>query len=227
MKTAALSLVHRVRAPRTAPAQGARPPLLLLLHGVGSHEDDLFALAPALDPRFLTVSVRAPLPHPPGFGWYPVEFTPDGIRADETLAPAGRDRIVRFLDEALEAYGADRDRAYLLGFSQGAAMALFVALTFPERVAGAVLMSGRLIPAALAERASDAALAGLPLLAVHGVYDPILPIGQGRALCDQVGALPVALTYAEYPMAHEVRPDSLARVAAWLSGALDAPGRAQ
>jgi phospholipase/carboxylesterase len=79
---AALSLVHLVQQPRV-PSEGA-PPILFLLHGVGSNERDLFGLAPYLDPRFLIVSVRARLTlGPDAFGWYPVQFGPTGVTADE------------------------------------------------------------------------------------------------------------------------------------------------
>ncbi len=50
METKPLSLIHLVRQPLV---EKSTPPLLLLLHGVGSNEHDLFGLAPFLDKRFL------------------------------------------------------------------------------------------------------------------------------------------------------------------------------
>ena len=74
MKT--LSLVHLVCEPIV---KADTPPLLLLLHGVGSNEDDLFGLAPYLDERFLIISVRAPNTLGPGsYAWFDVDFTPQG-----------------------------------------------------------------------------------------------------------------------------------------------------
>jgi len=72
-----LSLVHLVRQPLV---KSAFPPLLLLLHGVGSNEYDLFGLAPYLDKRFLIISVRAPYTlGPDSFAWFEINFTPRGI----------------------------------------------------------------------------------------------------------------------------------------------------
>ena len=61
-ETDSLPLYHIASLPRREPPPGQRAPLLLLLHGIGSNEQDLFGLVPYLDPRFFVVSLRAPLP---------------------------------------------------------------------------------------------------------------------------------------------------------------------
>ncbi len=211
-----------MRPPVQAPAPGEKPPLLLLLHGVGSNEYDLFGLADYLDPRFLVVSVRSPQTLGPGaYGWYPVIFTPQGAVGDTQKVEAGRQKLVQFIEEVADTYDADPKRLYLLGFSQGAIMSLFVALTRPDLIAGAVLMSGRLLPEAWQQRVEDASLARLPILAVHGTRDPVLPIAGGREIQANLSTLPVDLSYKEYDMAHEVTPESLNDIAAWLTTTLD------
>lgn len=217
-----LSLPHLVQEAHAAPAAEEKPPLLLLLHGVRSNEQDLMGLAPYLDPRFFIVSARAPVVLGPGqFGWYPVAFTPEGPIGDPEQARASRDVLTRFIGEAVQAYGADAERVYLMGFSQGAIMSLYAALTQPGTVAGIALMSGRLLPEAWEERADDEALRGLPVIAVHGTYDQVLPIGEGRAIRDHLSTIPVDLTYREYDIAHEVSPESLSAVTQWLTERLD------
>jgi phospholipase/carboxylesterase len=211
--------VHLVR-PQAA-GDGA-PPLLLLLHGVGSNERDLFALAPQLDPRFVVLSARAPNTRAPGsYAWFEVTFTPQGPVINPEQAEASRQTLLGFIDEAVAAYGADPRRVYLMGFSQGAIMSASVALTEPERVAGAVLMSGRILPEIRPLIAAPERLAGLPVLLIHGVQDAVLPIYHGRASRELLSSLPVALTSSEYQMGHEVRPESLAEVSAWLTAQLD------
>ena len=101
-------------------------------------------------------------------------------------------------------------------------MSLYVALTHPEAIAGGVLMSGRLMPLAWDERAPDDRLRGLPILATHGLYDPVLSIASGREIRDKLSTLPLDFTYHEYPMAHEVSNESLAQATGWLSARLDA-----
>ena len=215
----ALSLVHLVRQPLV---ETSTPPLLLLLHGVGSNEYDLFGLAPFLDGRFLIISVRAPNTLAPGsYAWFEVDFTPQGPIINPAQAEASRKALIAFLDEALTTYDADPKQVYLMGFSQGAIMSASVALTRPDLVAGVVLMSGRILPEIQPLIASPGALENLPFLVVHGTTDTVLPINHGRASRQLLSSLPVELTYHEYPMGHEVSQESLADLSAWLSTHLD------
>src|SRR3989442_1564912 len=217
MKT--LSLVYLVRQPLV---KADTPPLLLLLHGVGSNEHDLFGLAPYLDERFLSISVRAPNTLGPGsYAWFDVDFTPQGPVIDPAQAEASREALINFIGEAITAYGADPKQVYLVGFSQGAIMSAGVALTRPDLVAGVVLMSGRILPQIQPMMVDPEKLEGLPILVVHGVADTVLPINHGRASRQLLASLPVELTYHEYPMGHEVSQESLADVSSWLSAQLD------
>lgn len=213
------SLVHLVRHPIV---EADTPPLLLLLHGVGSNENDLFGLAPYLDERFLIISVRAPNTLGPGsYAWFDVDFTPRGPVIDPAQAEASREALIDFIGEAITAYGVNPNQVYMIGFSQGAIMSASVALTRPDLVAGVALMSGRILPEIQSLMAAPEKLEGLPILVVHGVADTVLPINHGRASRQLLASLPVELTYHEYPIGHEVSQESLADVSSWLSAQLD------
>lgn len=216
-----LALEHLVRRP--ADGGSTPPPLLLLLHGVGSNEEDLFGFAPYLDRRFLVVSARAPVALDyGGYGWFRIDLTPRGMTADVEQAKRSLEMLPGFIDGLVETYGADARRVYLAGFSQGAMMSLALLLARPEKVAGVVAMSGRLPAQALEREPDREALNGKPVLVTHGLFDPVLPVEQGRAARDYLAALSVGLTYREYPMAHEVSVESLRDVTGWLTAALDA-----
>jgi phospholipase/carboxylesterase len=218
-----LSLVHRIYDP--APSS-ARPPLLLLLHGVGSNEDDLITLAPYLDRRFFVVSARAPYTLAPGaYAWFHVAFTPDGPSIDAEEAERSRVALLAFINELLTAYQLDAERVYLLGFSQGAIMSQSLALTQPDPLAGIVAMSGRILPEVEAQLAAPEPLTGLPVLVVHGTDDTVLPIRYGRAARDRWATLPVALTYREFPMGHQISAESLQTITVWLTARLDSERR--
>lgn len=220
-----LSLVHLVR-PAVVPAAG-KPPLLLLLHGVGSNEHDLFSFARQLDQRFVVVSARGPLTRTPGsYAWYDVDFLPSGdftLDADQVFA--NRDRIVQFIEEAVVAYDADPERVYLLGFSQGAIMSLTTALTRPALLAGAAIMSGRLLDEVIPAIAPPDELAGFPIFVAHGAYDGVIAASYGQAIHQELQQLPVALTFAEYPMRHEISAQAFYDVQHWLRDRLDGPRR--
>jgi phospholipase/carboxylesterase len=216
------TLFHRIQKPRT-PSDG-KAPVLILLHGVGSNEHDLMGLAPHLDGRFFTVSVRAPNTLGPGaYGWFRFDVQPDGSRmVDLAQAESSRVQLLALLDTLVAQHpDVDPSRIYLAGFSQGAIMGASLVLTQPTRFKGLVMMSGRILPEVLARHAPDEQLRGFPVLVVHGTRDGVLPVDNGRASRDAWSALPVTLTYREFPMAHEVSAASLAEVTGWLTRALD------
>ena len=100
-------------------------------------------------------------------------------------------------------------------------MSVGAALHSPRSVAGVVAMSGRLIPSTISDAAPADQLKGLPILAVHGIGDTVIPIRDGRELRDQLSRLPVELTYREYDMAHHVTDQSMRDVSDWLTARLD------
>ncbi|MGQ9838046.1 MAG: alpha/beta hydrolase [Cyanobacteriota bacterium] len=222
-----MSLTYRFQPPRQANTGSA--PLLVLLHGIGSHEGDLLQLAPYLDPRFAVVSLRAPFPLVMGgFAWFEMTWTEEGLLGNIPQARTSLQLLSSFLDQVLQQGIPDSAlnpaQVYLLGFSQGAIMSLSLALTEPEKLAGVVAMSGRLPMEAVAEAAPPHRLHHLAILAVHGKQDAILPIHYGRQIRDYFGRLPLRFTYLEYDMGHEISPQSLQDIQAWLQNSLDAQG---
>ena len=215
-----LSLQHLVR-----PAEGeaAKPPLLLLLHGYGSNEYDLFSLTPYLDARYFVVSARAPYTLMPGsYAWFELAFTNSGIISDMAQAESSRAQLIQLIREVVTAYDADPKQVYLLGFSQGAIMAASVLLTEPEVVAGAALLSGSVPQEPLAGMAEAERLRDKPVLVLHGLFDDVLPIQHGRQSRELLGGLPIDLEYHEYAMGHEISADSLNDLVEWLVDRLEA-----
>lgn len=208
--------VYRVADPRVPPA-GERPPLLVVLHGIGADENDLFPLASLLDPRLRVVSLRAPRSYGPGRAWFHLEWRPDGTvdpdvaQARETLA-----ELDAWLAAAPARFGTDEERTYLLGFSQGAMMSVGMLRRAPHRLAGVVALSGRSPDGLFEAEASPEAIAAVPLLVAHGLFDDVLPIAHGRRLREIFGVLSRDFTYREFPVAHGIADDELALVRSWL-----------
>lgn len=199
---------------------GARTPLLMLLHGYGSNEQDLMGLAPSLDPRCLIVSIRAP--HAldfGGYGWFPIEITEKGIVLHFAEALVACENVSKLADSLAEKHSTDPACTILLGFSQGASISVAVALKEPEKFTAVAALSGRCVPEMIP--ANTDRVKGLPILMTHGEFDQIIPIAQGREGHELMQHLPVDLTYAEYPMGHEINQPCLEDVQRWLTARID------
>ena len=206
-------LYHLVRPPREG---SERPPVLMFLHGYGSHEEDLWGLADEFSPQFFVISVRAPLTLGPGsYAWFPLEFTPDGLIADEKGALNSRERLESLLASLPERYGTDPNRVLAAGFSQGAIMAASVALTSPESLSATALMSGGILSSSLSAAAPLSRLSKTSYLIVHGTRDRVLPIANGRQSRQALEALGLHPEYQEFEMEHTISDESLSRVTAW------------
>ena len=98
-----LSLEYIVRNPKSPTKP---PPLLILLHGYGSNEQDLFSFASELPDELLIISARAPMTLGPGsYSWYTINFdTNNGKFSDTDEAIVSRDIIAKFIDEVKETY---------------------------------------------------------------------------------------------------------------------------
>ena len=220
MNEQTFSLFHHSAPPKVGLRE--KPPLLLLLHGYGANEDDLFSLAPYLDERFLIVSPRAPVSlRGMGHAWFNLGFTPQGIAVDPEEIEAARQTLRKFISEIVNAYDCDPNAVYLVGFSQGAMMSLTIALTFPGVAAAVVAMSGRVLPQTIDQITDKDTLFGLPVFVAHGTRDTVLPISHARETKARLAELPVDLTYREYEMAHEISAESLEDITEWLKARLD------
>ncbi len=195
---------------------------MLLLHGLGGDESSLFFLANKLDGRFFFVSARAPYDSGGGgYAWFHARLSPGGSTIEPEEAESSRRLLLGFIDELAQEYPVDASRVYLMGFSQGTIMSLSAALTCPEKIAGVVAASGRILPEVLPLMASPDRLEAFPVFVSHGIRDEILPIRHGREIRDRLSPLRMDVSYHEYPMGHEIRQECVADISEWLRARLD------
>ncbi len=198
-------------ATRWAPEARNGLPLLVLLHGYGADEHDLFGLAPFLPDGIAVASVAAPLAPPwpmPGRSWYAI----DGLngRDPDAVTFAAR-AFLRWLDEA----AGDAPTVALLGFSQGAAVALQALRLDPARFDAVVALSGYASPGDLPE---DAVLRETrpKVFWGCGTNDDVIP---AALIAHTAGWLPdhSELTGRVYPgLTHSISEDELADVRVFL-----------
>jgi phospholipase/carboxylesterase len=216
-----MSLVHLIREPEREP-EGA----LVLNHGRGTDEHDLYGLLDELDPerRLLGVTPGAPLTNVPPGGrhWY---IVPRVSYPDPATFRTAYELLTAFLDELLEARGIGWDRTVIGGFSMGAVMSYAVGLG-PDRPspAGIVALSG-FVPTVEGWQAELDTRSRLPVLIHHGRNDPIIDVGFARRahqLLDQAG---LDVDYLESDAGHSLPVELLPRLRQFVEQALN-PQRA-
>jgi phospholipase/carboxylesterase len=196
-------------------AAGEPAGALVLFHGRGADEHDLYPLLDFLDPerRLLGVTPRGPLSLPPGGAhWYKLQEV--GFPDRETFLVT-YEEVGSWLDGFLDEHEIAHDRTVLGGFSQGAVMAYAFALGKGRpRPAALIALSG-FIPTV---DGFELDLSEIPPVAIgHGTYDPIISVEFGRRarqLLEEVGA---SVLYREYPLPHAIDPSFLIELRAWLA----------
>ena len=197
----------------------------MLLHGVGSNEQDLYSLCAQLPERYYVLSLRAPYRMGPGaFAWFDFSIEPGGVRSiDEAQEAASRALLAQTLAGTAEQLGIPPERTVVAGFSQGGIMALSLLLTQPALLHAAIVWHGRLLDQSLAALAPADAFRGRALWVSHGTHDGVIPLANAQAIAHHVAALPLAFTYREFPSEHEIRPSELAATLTWLEALSTTP----
>lgn len=210
-----LSLYHLVREPKI---KKDKNPLLLLLHGYGSNEEDLFSFAAQLPDEYYIISARAPHPLPSyGNAWYAINFDSDMNKfSDEAQAIVSRDLIAKFIDEIIEHYPIDRNKVTLIGFSQGAILSYAVALTYPEKIDRVLALSGYLNTDIIEKDFHKKDISKLRFFISHGVADQVIPVEWARKAPEFLKTLGLDVEYHEYPVGHGVAPQNFYDLLSWL-----------
>ena len=193
-------------------------PLLLLLHGYGSNEEDLFSFASELPQDHYVISVRAPYDlQPYGHAWYAIHFDADENKfSDNVQAKQSVQLIAGFIDEIVKQYPIDSNNVTLIGFSQGAILSYATALTFPEKVAKVVALSGYFNQEIMPEVIDTKAISHLKFFVSHGSVDQVIPVEWARKAKPALENLGLEVEYQEYPVGHGVAPQNFFDFKNWL-----------
>ncbi|KIQ36212.1 phospholipase [Variovorax paradoxus] len=208
----------------SAQANVREPWLLVLMHGVGSNEQDLFGLARLMPPQFHVLSLRAPyVLSPDAYAWFEFGVLPNGERQiDEAQERESRFLVGEMIESAAQQLGVPPERIVVGGFSQGGIMALSLLLTQPAKLRAAMVWHSRLLSQVVPHIAPPEAFEGKALWVSHGSADNVIPPGAAQVTRELARTLPLALSGSDFPGAHEIRPAELQGSIAWLQ-ALSAP----
>ena len=213
-----LSLYHLIRPSSLK----ENAPALIMLHGYGSDENDLFSFASELPEELFIISVRAPYTMQPfGNAWYAIHFdAPQGKWSDTDQAIESRDLIAQFIDEAISSYPINPDQVTLLGFSQGTILSMATALTYPEKIKNVVALSGYLNEDLIPVELNSDELKKLDFYCSHGSADQVIPVEWARKTPHYLESLGVKFVYSEFPVGHGVAPQNFFDFKKWLEDRL-------
>jgi phospholipase/carboxylesterase len=202
----------------------------ILMHGFGAPGDDLVGLAPYLDAPVRFVFPEAPLELGGLYGdsraWWLLDLQrlerelasgrPQDRRGEvpDGLADA-RAHVLGVVDEVKARFAIDESQLVLGGFSQGAMVALDVALHLTRPPRALVLMSGTLLAESVWQP-RFATLAGVPVLMSHGTHDQLLPFSAAELLRDRLTEAGAKVDWVPFPGGHEIPPPVVAAATALL-----------
>lgn len=210
-----MTLHHLIREPKI---KLDKNPLLLLLHGYGSNEEDLFSFASELPEEYFVVSARAPFDM--GFGsyaWYAINFDADENKfSDIPQAQSSRDLIANFIDEVISKHAIDKENVTLVGFSQGCILSYAIGLSYPEKVRRIAGMSGYFNEEIATSDYATNDFSNLKIFSSHGTVDQVVPVDWARKTEPKLKALGIDVLYKEYPIGHGISPQNFYDFKTWL-----------
>ena len=198
------------------------------LHGLGADGNDFVPIVPHLGVD--EVGLRFVFPNAPKIpvslnmgmvmpAWYDIAG-PDLRHRQDVEGIRRSEAQVRALVEREIERGVPSRKILLAGFSQGGAVAVHVALRFPQPLAGGIALSTYLVMGDRLEAEIASANRGLPVFQAHGSADPMVHIERGEALRDELAKVGCAVEWHEYPMMHEVCLEEIEALGAWMRARL-------
>ncbi len=190
-------------------------PLVILLHGYGSHMRDLAGLCPLLNTEsYVYICPNAPFhielaPGMEGYAWFPMgnELTHDSFSH-------GLDKLTIFMKEICDKYDIQSDQIILGGFSQGGMMTYYYGLNNPDIIRGFAALSSKILcPESLQPLLPDDKTQ--KIFISHGIRDIVIPVNYGRDACqflEDAGYKPI---YKEYDMHHEISGGTIVDLLEW------------
>ena len=198
---------------------------VIWLHGLGADRYDFLPVAEALQETLLTT--RFVLPQAPtravtingGYAmpsWYDIKAMSPARSISEQELNESADTVVALI-EAQKSAGIDASRIFLAGFSQGGAVVFHTAYLKWQGALGGVLALSTYAPTFSNEMELSASQQRTPALCLHGQYDEVVQNAMGRTAYEHLKRLGVSVTWQEYPMGHEVLPEEIRDIGAWLT----------
>ena len=192
-------------------------PLLIMAHGYGSNENDLFSFSRNLPDKLTIVSIRGDVNiQNIGYAWYDINIEFNGNKTyDIEKAIESRDKVADCIEKCTEIYNTDKNNVTLLGFSQGSILVNAVALTYPEKVKNVIAFSGVVDPNIIS--LSSKSLKNLSFYISHGTLDEVLPYNLSKESLKFLEKNNLNFVFEDFPVGHGVSPENFKSMLSWLT----------
>lgn len=178
--------------------------LLVMLHGYGSNEEDLFSFRHDLPENWLIVSYRAPrIVDLGGFCWYDIDFNNAEKFMNVEQAVDSMKVIMKSIEDIKNHYGLT-EKTHITGFSQGGVLAYGMTLTYPDYFEKVACLSAYPEPKILKNAKGKKEISHLRFFISHGTEDAVIPLDWGRKAADFLYDLGAFFTFREYMNGHGV-----------------------
>jgi phospholipase/carboxylesterase len=193
-------------------------PLLVLLHGYGSDESDLFSFADELPNELFILSLRAPHKlQPYGNAWYAINFDAQQNKwNDVEQAQEAMKIIVSCIEQACTQYDLDKNNVSLLGFSQGCILSMALAINHPELIKNVIGLSGYVCEEFIEEDRTKKDFSHLDFYCSHGSSDQVIPVDWARETPNFLTEKGIKHKYSEFPVGHGVASQNFFEFRKWL-----------
>ena len=208
-------LKYEIRHPKVA---SKNPPVLLLLHGYGSNEMDLFSFAYSLPDELLIVSAQGPYEYSYGVNaWYEISFNEEDEKyTNLKQAHDSLKKVDQFIDYLTLKYHANPQKVFVLGFSQGAVLSYALSFLNPNKIQHIIALSGYIDTHLLPENEVDFNSLKTDYYVSHGTVDQVIPIDWARKTPIFLEKHQLKHSYTEYPVGHTVAPQNFASFKEWI-----------
>ncbi len=192
-------------------------PLVLMIHGYGSNEDDLFSFASDLPKNYKIISLRAPYSLPyGGFSWYDINVDNDSNISINTFQ--AKDSVLKIKDfvenELKKKFSFDMNNICLIGFSQGTILSYALSLNNPNLFKKVVALSGKINMELIDQNIKD--YSSLKYFCSHGTKDQVIPVSYSRESIKWLNSKNITHDYKEYEMAHSVSQENFIDFLEWM-----------
>ena len=198
-----MELSYHVREPENITS---KTPILFMLHGYGSNEEDLFSFVPTLPKDWIIVSFRAPLKTQyEGFSWYDIDFMNQEKFINTDQAKESLDILLQYMMEITNRYGLTENETHLCGFSQGGILSYALGLQNPQLFSKIACLSAYPEEKILENIVKDKKqLQNLRFFVSHGTEDAVIPLEWGQKGAELLYDLGCYFSFREYMNGHGV-----------------------